>query len=209
MKKYISQIFLKLVLIIVFAIGVYYLRLHNVDLRTEIALGRKQIELSPNEATAVSVIERELKDSQERLEPIFQVAPDRDSLVGVVADIANLGVTYDVKVAVPKIREFEQLDEKGNIIEQKGVLLPVRLDISASGDPEKLVEFFHAVETLPYALYFESWNITALADAVSQQFASTTPTGGEVPEIPPSSFSGVVVLQISSASVSSNSVSSK
>ncbi len=83
----------------------------------------------------------------------------RDDLVKVVTAIEGEAARASVAVTIPLVAEQKKVDENGVPIANSGSTFDVRLQISATGDPVKLLQFAQAVEHLPYLLTLSTFKM--------------------------------------------------
>lgn len=119
--------------------------------RQLIASRRSALAHQPSQQLSVVSLQSELNRRQEDLRRLRQYLISRDGLDGFVSRLEAEAKRTQVELVIPTVAERAD--------DAIGTLLDVEFRLTASGQPEQLLQFVHRVELLPYLLSLESWSI--------------------------------------------------
>lgn len=170
-------------------------------MRIDVARTRATLVASPLRILELASLQAELARRQKDIARLQQYILSRDELDTFVNAVEQEGKHVKVAVVISAVKEKQRLDEQGQPVAPSGATEEVEFDITAAGAPEDLLEFLHKVESLPYLLYLESWNIMTGTTVASLGLTNSIPAspGGTAvvnPQDPSGHLEASIILSI-------------
>jgi len=136
-----------------------------------------QLELEDSLSNAVKLVELrgEVQDRQAETDEILSLLPDRSSVGDVVSAIEAEARHHHVSLTIPTVGDAKQAGE--DEVKEEPQFKTVTLQVVAIGRVLDTLNFFHAVEHLPYVLQVESWHLSTDTIKAVPGTAATGPPG--------------------------------
>ncbi len=135
--------------------GIVWLSLTMQSARRALDARAQQAAQALSGAGALAKLQDELDARQAALQQIARLAPNERAIGEVVAAMEREAARQDVALHVPLV---ESVDETG-AGQAPGIFRDVHLQLIVSGEPTKVVSFFHAAEHLPYLVRVGAWKL--------------------------------------------------
>lgn len=142
--------------------------------RIDVYVAQKKVQQRPLTISKVAAIKLDLEKNTANIKAITALLPVKDQLNTFIAQLSKQAQTSGVALSVPLVEEKIEKDESGQVAPPVGPILNVRIKLIGSGDAAALLQFFHFVETSPYLISVESWQL----DTASTK---TLPRSGALP----------------------------
>lgn len=128
------------------------------DMRRDLIQTQLSLEGSLDNAVKLVELRAQVKSQEKEIGAIRSLVPDRNSIGEVVSAIEAEARHHDVSLTIPTVGavKVEAEEETDRVAQFK----TVNLQVVAIGSVSNDMNFFHAVEHLPYILQVTSWNLT-------------------------------------------------
>lgn len=127
------------------------------------------------------VIANDLAKYQSDIATAARVVIGRDDLVKVVSALEAAAEDNRVAITIPLVTEHKKVNAEGQPVEGSGPTLDARLQIIATGDPVRLLQFAYAAEHLPYLVALVSLQLETIAPDNQNSLAANAPDGAAIP----------------------------
>lgn len=157
------------------AAGMVWLDLTTQRARQALSVREQQAEQALSGVSETAVLQAEADSRRAVLQKIAHLVPPERSLGDVIAALEGEAKDLRVQLAVPLVEEADGEEAGG---EAGAVLRDVHLQLIVSGEPERLLSFFHAVEHLPYLLRVDAWHLTTTDEPARREAQALPPAAG-------------------------------
>lgn len=182
LKKSLLRRALEVVIVFGLAVAVGFAWHFATDARRRLHVAQYTLQQLPEQASARVQLEKELRSHEHDVARVEKLLVERRGLGEVIAAIEAVGAKRRIQVQVANVTAEEEADQAGPV---DGILIPVRLTLSAAGSAEALLRFLSDVEHLPYVLHVDSLDLTSLAAnsttrALNLPVPSVSPDGTDI-----------------------------
>ncbi|MEX1997967.1 MAG: hypothetical protein WEA04_04845 [Candidatus Andersenbacteria bacterium] len=180
---------LELLIIVVLIIALFYFRELIHSKRVMVYQLQRQLDEAPQYAAQQVSLRTELEKSAHDIVRIESLLVRREALGDFVSLLEKQARQNRVTLRVPDIKEEMVLSAEGKPVAATGPYRDIRLQVTATGEPNDLLQLLHQLEHLPHAVRLPAWSITTTNTAVlldlRPQAPVIGPDGKEVPVVAP------------------------
>lgn len=148
---------------------------------------QQRLKNEPARISQTATVKKDLASFRDDIARLEGLVLSREMIGTLVGTLEAEAARTRVLVRVPEISEEVTLNEKRQPILATGPLRDARLTLEASGKPENLLVFLHAVEHVPYLVRVTEWSIQAQAATAAPTvnvLIPPDPDGTTVPSTP-------------------------
>jgi len=146
--------------------------------RGRILKQRLVLEESLMSAVRLVELQDQLSENVKAVEQIESMAPSEDEIGSVIEVMEREARELGIILRIPTIREENEFDENGDLVEPTGNLRSIRIKVDARGEPVALMRFMHEMEYLPYLIGIVAFSFESKGSEVAEPVVVNAPTGG-------------------------------
>jgi hypothetical protein len=170
--------------LLVFLVGlIVWLSFTVQDIRRQILLSQQQQEFALEDVGRAAALRAAVEGEGDRLNRILAYVPEEATIGDVISELereaARLGLSLSIPVVQEASREEEEEEsEEEGAAEEPAVLRDVELRVVVNGPPQRVLQFLHAVEYLPYLVQVNDWEFHAEGQTTPPGRTAVIPGGG-------------------------------
>jgi hypothetical protein len=171
-RRGVVRLAIEAVLLLVLICLIIWLGLAVQNVRRQIVLAQWQLELQAEGVSRTAALKMAVAEQDTTVKKILAYTPDESEIGDVVAALEGEASRLGLTLKIPLVQEVEDAaatESEGDEAEEQGeqtdALRDVRLRIIVAGPPERTLQFFYAIEHLPYLLRVGQWQFTTESKA--------------------------------------------
>jgi hypothetical protein len=146
---------------------IVFLDVRIQEVRRQIFIAKEMINQGLGNLTKESAIRMELEKRSHDIDRIKSFVLKRDSVGDYITVLENEAARRGLDLRIPSVEEEVIIDDNGKVVEPKGDLKQVRMELSVSGGAEELLGFLSAVEYQSYLAGVASWDLVTGNDVAA------------------------------------------
>ncbi len=120
------------------------------SVRRTVLIERLTLESSLKGAVRIGALRAEMAKRQHDIQRIMDMVPGQNNIGDVLSALEREANNQQVSMTVPSLIKVMGADKAGQEISAAGPLQDIKLKVKVEGPPNNVLQFFHAVENLPY-----------------------------------------------------------
>jgi hypothetical protein len=181
----------EIILLVALAGIIIWLSSHIQNVRGQLFSRNAQVDGELENISRFADLESEIELRSADVDRAKGYVLKKNEIGDVIALIEKEATARGLSLRIPLVQEQKKDEDKDkdddSSKEESGPLRDVDVQVVVDGSPVQVLDFFYAVEHLPYLLSVNRWHIDAVADTITQGEISQLPSSAPVGAVRPAS----------------------